>query len=953
MLQPASGSCRWHEIGEARRAIAFATSAAVIIAISARSRGADYGQIISETPGLLARYTFDDPAGLGRDECGHDAIIEGEVHSDPSSAYPALGRAIRLSGGWLRVPDLGRHESVSVEFWIRLREIPTGIAAVYAADGWDAGLLHLNLKADGALEVAVNGAGASPNSEPESLRPDKWAHIVAVYDTGAGAVRVYRDGRVLLEQRVSPQPSVLLRAGSVGGWLTPDPSRPLAADLDEFAVYSRALTHGEVVSHYRTGHGIEAVAVDFAAQVRPMLERRCFRCHGPDTGESGLRLDVRDSALLGGESGEPAVVPFDAEGSHLVSLVTATDADMVMPPEGDRLSEAEISLLRNWIDSGAVWPDELAGRLDSPEMPERPTHWSFQPIKTVEPPAADHSFVATGNLVDAFIFGRLCRADLEPSPQADPRTLVRRLYLDVQGLPPTPEEIDRFAGDPSPQAWEELVGRVLESPRYGERWASHWLDVVRYGDTHGFEVNTPRENAWPYRDYVIKSLNEDKPFDRFVAEQIAGDRLGVDSATGFLVAAPALLPGQVGRDEASMRQARADELHEVIVTVGSGVLGLTVGCARCHDHKFDPISQKDYYQLQAVFAGVRYGDRAVGDPNEVRLANGDVAPLAAAVFGGVFAAAGPTYRLYRGDPMQRRERVAPDVPAVLGRLGLEASAAEGERRLALARWLVDPSNPLTPRVIVNRVWQHHFGTGLVETPSDFGAMGGRPSHPELLDALAQWFVKEGWSLKRLHALIVTSNTYRQSSRPTPAGLAVDAESRLLWRFPPRRLDMEPIRDSVLAVSGALDLSAGGPGFLMFKPNDNYVRVYDAKEEWGTADWRRMIYAHRVRMARDGVFGAFDCPDAGQPAPRRSRSTTAIQALNLLNSTFMRQQSDLFAARASREAAGDDEIVRAFRLALGREPQPDELADCRAIANAHGLRTVCLALLNSNEFLFLP
>jgi hypothetical protein len=350
---------------------------------------------------------------------------------------------------------------------------------------------------------------------------------------------------------------------------------------------------------------------------------------------------------------------------------------------------------------------------------------------------------------------------------------------------------------------------------------------------------------------------------------------------------------------------------------------------------------------------VRYEDRPLKNAAEIRLS--DKTPLAQAVYGGLFTSSPAVHRLYRGDPMQRRERVSPDVPAVFGTLGLSVATPEPQRRLALAKWLVDPANPLPARVIVNRLWQHHFGTGLVATPSDFGGMGIKPTHPELLDYLAAKLVEEGWSLKKLHRFILLSNTYRQSSRPTSQGLAADADTRLLWRYPPRRLEMEPIRDSILAVSGSLDLTMGGPGFLVFKPNNNYVRVYDPKDEWGPGEWRRMIYAHRVRMAQDGVFGAFDCPDAGQPQPKRSRSTTAIQALNLLNSSFMKQQSDLLTARARREG-GDDptkQVVWLFQLAYGREPSAAELADAVTAVQDVGLAAVCRAVLNSNEFLFIP
>ena len=400
-----------------------------------------------------------------------------------------------------------------------------------------------------------------------------------------------------------------------------------------------------------------APTVDFASEIRPLLERRCFECHGADAQESQLRLDVRDSVLRGGESGEPALSPFEADTSHLVKLVTSEDPEHRMPPDGERLTTNEVALLRKWIDGGAPWPDALAGHWPAEKVTT--THWSFQPLGTYEPPNLDDPFVA--NEIDAFILAKLREKNLEPSPPADPRTLVRRLFLDVHGLPPSADDVDEFVRlfSPSPalpisrsrgEEWESgrtgegekeyrsLVDRVLASPRYGERWASHWLDVIRYADTHGFEVNTPRPNAWPYRDYVIRSLNDDKPYDRFLMEQIAGDQLGTDAATGFLVAAPALLRGQVGKDEASKRQARADELHEVIVSVGSGAMGLTIGCARCHNHKFDPISQRDYYQLQAVFTGLQYGER----PLEQR---GDDASLPKNVFAGKFVEPEASYRL--------------------------------------------------------------------------------------------------------------------------------------------------------------------------------------------------------------------------------------------------------------------------------------------------------------------
>ncbi|HEY4312904.1 MAG TPA: DUF1553 domain-containing protein [Pirellulales bacterium] len=943
----------------ARVIVCLSLSAALVVWLLPRNvAAAEYSDAVRGGVGLLAYYRFEEAGNPSADAAPtqtHSAELVGETAQGVDSAYEPLGKALRLGpGGYLRIPDLGRHDAVSVELWVNVTRLPTEeIAALFAADHWEPGYLHFNLKASGALEFALDGANTYPNSEAQLIRPGRWTHLVATYDARDGRERLFRDGRMILEATVEPRPQVVLATAALGAWYNGAASRPLVADIDEVAIYGRALSQGEVREHYLAARGEQGPPVDFAAAVRPLLAARCFACHGPEKQENELRLDVRDWALRGGESGEPSVSPFDADASHLIARVTSNDAEFVMPPEEPRLANDEVAMLRRWIDQGATWPDELAGHAEPPQV--HSDHWSLQPVGDPQPPPSADPFATTGNPIDAFILAHLGTKGLHPSLVADPRTLIRRLYLDVLGLPPTAEDIDRFANDDAPDAWVRLVDGVLASPHYGERWASHWLDVIRYADTHGFEVNTPRDNAWPYRDYVIKSLNDDKSFDRFIIEQVAGDQLGVDAATGFLVAAPAVLPGQVGKDEPSMRQARADELHEVIVSVGSGVLGLTVGCARCHNHKFDPIAQRDYYQLQAVFAGLQYGDRPMRDPAAVRLSDAETAVLPKTIFGGKFTAPGPTYRLYRGDPGQRRERVSPDVPAVFGSLALASTAPDAERRMALARWLASADNPLTARVIANRVWQHHFGTGIVATPSDFGAMGFPPTHPELLDWLARRLIDGGWSLKKLHRLMLTSNTYRQASQAHEAGLAQDAGAQSLWRFPSRRLDMEPARDTILATSGALDLTMGGPGFSVFKANDNYVRVYDPKEEWGPGDWRRMIYVHRVRMAQDGVFGALDCPDAGQPAPRRSRSTTAIQALNLFNSTFMREQGERLATRV-RESAGEDhsaQVRGVFRFALGRAPSDDELTASRQVADEFGLAAVCRAVLNSNEFLFLP
>ena len=741
----------------------------------------------------------------------------------------------------------------------------------------------------------------------------------------------------------------------------------------------------------------------------------------------------------------------------------------------------------------------------------------------------------------------------------------------MHGLPPTPAEVTQFVNDRDPSAWKELVERVLASPRYGERWARHWLDIVRFGETHGFETNRERPNAWHYRDWVIEAFNSDKPYDRFVREQIAGDALGAGTGTGFLVAGPYDL---VKSPDINLTlKQRQDELDGMINTTGATFLGLTLGCARCHNHKFDAITQTDYYSIQAVFAGVQHGDRklpvspqqreqletlakriAVIDRQlapflprarlEQPMASGKKPPLRPAVtaghnverlnpvnvrfvrftiletnssqpcideleifsgkqnlalseagakatcssalpghaihklehvndgkygngrswishesgrgwvqielpkpalidriewardreqryadrvatkykieaalqpgqwkliassndrrpfvggkpsrpvydfsqasprkaqqgrdwlaererlqarhdrlnlstvYAGTFTQPGPTHRLYRGDPMAKREQVIPNAVAAIGRLELAQNSPEQQRRLKFAEWIASPTNPLTARVLVNRLWQFQFGTGLVGTPSDFGANGTRPTHPELLDWLAVQFVNSGWSIKQMHRLILNSNTWQQDSRPNADAVNVDADSRLLWRFPPRRLEAEGMRDSMLSVSGLLDLRMGGPGFSAFEVEPENVRHYFPKSNYGPGDWRRMIYMTKVRQEQDSVFGLFDCPDASQTIPRRSRSTTPLQALNLFNSRFVMQQAELFSERLGTDAgkSSSHRVRLAFQLCYSREPDEEELADAVRFAESRGFVLFTRALLNSSEFLFIP
>ena len=902
-------------------------------------------------------------------------------------------------------------------------------------------------------------------------------------------------------------------------------------------------------------------ATFYESKVRPILEDHCFDCHGEDKQKNKLRLDSAVGILRGGESGEPLLVRGVSAESYIIKRVTSANAKEVMPPKGERLTAEQVATLKAWIDAGAKMPGEEAA---AASLRLKTEHWSFQPVKR---PAV----TKTGGEIDELVLAKLREKGLAPSPSADRATLIRRVYLVMHGMPPTPMETADFVNDTRTDAYARLVDRVLASPRYGERWARHWMDVVRYADTNGFETNRERKSAYHYRDYIIASLNSDKPYDKFIKEQIAGDALGVDAATGFLVAGPHDIVKSPDINLTLMQ--RQDELADMVNTTGTAFLGLTMGCARCHNHKFDPILQKDYYAMQAVFAGVNHGERALrektaaaagkelaalrsdetaknaqldalrkkaaaagnataptapgklrppvnarlneetfppteavavkftilatnsaepcideleiydasgrnvalaeggaiasasgtlpghaihklehindgktgnehswisntmgqgwvqigfpakariqrivwsrdrdvrfadrvptqyrievaaesgkwttvassedrqpfnakGDPGDffakipaseaaaARQLQADLAALKTRIdkfsenawVGNFSSAPERTYRLYRGEPMQKREVVAPDALTVTGTLGLAVDEPDQQRRVRLADWIASPQNPLTARVLVNRLWHYTFGNGIVDTPSDFGANGSRPTHPELLDWLADEFVKGGWSIKHIQRLILMSATFRQSSAPRADAAAVDADGRLLWRFTPRRLEAEAIRDSMLAVSGALDLKMGGPGFYLMDVVTENVMHYFPKEKYTPAEYRRMVYLFRIRAAQDGVFGSFDCPDGGSVMAKRSRSNTPLQALNLFNSSFITQQSDLLAKRLRTEAgeAPDAQAARAFRLFYARPADAYEQRNSAEMIRAHGLQSFARALYNTSEFLF--
>jgi len=901
--------------------------------------------------------------------------------------------------------------------------------------------------------------------------------------------------------------------------------------------------------------GPDAADPALVASVREILSERCLACHSAEVKKGGLDLSRRASALAGGKNG-PAVVAGKADESLMLDRLDAGE----MPPDRP-LGAEQVAAVRAWVARGASYGD-------APLAPRRagPDWWSLRPVRRPAVPAVrDPGRARTP--VDAFVLERLDAAGLRPAPEADRAAWLRRVTFDLTGLPPGPGEVLAFAGDASPGAFGRVVERLLASPHYGERWGRHWLDVVRFAESHGYETNQLRPAAWPYRDYVVRAFNTDVPFPRFVEEQFAGDAVEggdwlVRSATGFLVGGAHDTVGN--QTVEGSRQQRADDLDDMITAAGTAFLGLTVHCARCHDHKFDPVTQRDYYGLQAVLAGVQHADREIPTPdaaararavaaaseeidridlkldtfepaaslgggpagrppvnprrnverfapvrarfvrfrvratntlepcldelqvwtpgpeprnvaegpgvraaassnypgspfhklehiNDGRFGNSrswisaepgagwvqietpeaatidrvvwgrdregkfedrlatrytveaatepgawravassadrlpfgskEAAPPAASpeadalrrrrkacverrdtlasgekVYAGTFTEPGPTHVLRRGDPMQPGEEVSPSaVKAVRPALAAPPGAGELGRRRALARWVADPENPLPARVMVNRVWHYHFGQGLVRTPSDLGFNGDRPSHPELLDWLAAEYLAGGGRLKPIHRAIVLSAAYRRSGRFDPAAHAADATDRLLWRVAPRRLEAEAIRDAVLDASGALDRRMGGPGYNPWEPNTNYVAVFRPKAAAGPDDFRRMVYQFRPRSQVDPTFGVYDCPDGGLVAPRRGVSTTALQALNLLNSEFILTMSGRFADRLAREAgaAPEAQAVLAFRLAFGRDPLGGERSAAAALIRDHGAATLGRALFNANEFVYIP
>ncbi|HEV8378151.1 MAG TPA: DUF1553 domain-containing protein [Tepidisphaeraceae bacterium] len=836
----------------------------------------------------------------------------------------------------------------------------------------------------------------------------------------------------------------------------------------------------------------------FDQQIRPIFQRSCIKCHGPEKQKGGLRLDRPREPFGSLDSGKQAIIPAKPDQSELIRRITTTDPDDRMPPKSDPLSANEIQLLRAWIAQGANWPEsKIAGPTTRPEMivtAEDRQHWSYLPLHRVEPPTVkDSNWCRT--TIDRFILAQLEAKNLHPNPIADRRTLIRRLYFDMLGLPPTPGEVDKFLSDPSPDAYEKLIDRVLGSPHYGERWGRHWLDVARYADSDGLESDADRPNAYHYRDFVIRALNDDLSYQTFVRWQLAGDEYEPDNpkaiaATGFLTGAPCEFL-MVPMEEEKLR-LRFNELDDIAATTASAFLGLTLGCARCHDHKFDAIPTRDYYRIQCAFTSTSRDDVLLGTRAEVKkyrerksiwdsqlktaqkklddwlseqkkphsaaLKSAKIDALAISDdekktlrekpdseagkklakkfekslalsdddFRRVFTdeqrtqwadlkkemetvkkaeparplsalaisekpQAVPTYLLNRGDFYSKKEQLqigfltvltngkTPEEYFAAARAQVPTDRSTAQRR-TLADWITDPDHgagALLARVMVNRVWQHHFSEGLVRTVSDFGVRGEKPTHPELLEFLAHEFVTGGWHLKSLHRAILISAVYIQGDAYQPRAGEIDPDNHLLFRRRPQRIESEILRDTILAVSGTLNLQQFGPAFkppiapeAMQARNTKSPYPKDARDEPATR--RRTVYMFHKRVVQHPFMQAFDGPDAAVTCGRRSTTTVAPQALELLNDGFIRDRAGDFARRllSEKEATTESSVKTAFRLAVSRPPTDAEVQSSIAFidrqiqrraerdkslsADENRLRAMtdfCQAIFGLNEFIY--
>ncbi len=639
-----------------------------------------------------------------------------------------------------------------------------------------------------------------------------------------------------------------------------------------------------------------AADVDFARDVRPILTKHCVRCHGTKKQEGGLRLDVRRLARVGGDTG-PALVPGTAKGELLRRIVN-TDDKLKMPPDGDPLTAEQVATLKAWAEQGAKWPDEFAGKEPADD------HWAFKPVNRPESPRG------AAHPVDAFVLAKLSDKGLSLAPEADRRSLFRRLHLDLTGLPPAPNEIAAFLKDTSANAYEKLVDKLLASPHFGERWGRHWLDLARFAESDGYENDNLRPEAYRFRDWVVRAFNDDVPFDRYTVEQLAGDLL--PGATNEQKTATGFHRNTLWNSAASgdKEEFRTYAVKDRVETTGMAWMGLTLGCAKCHTHKYDPVAHREFYRLYAFFNQT--------DNTEVRLEGKAYIPVLREV-------KRDTHVHTRGNFLQKGEAVAPGTPAFLPPLKARGDSAD---RLDLARWLVDPAHPLTARVAVNRVWQHLFGEGIVRTPDNFGTNGTPPTHPELLDWLASEFVRLKWSRKALIKLVVMSATYKQSSARTAKLTAADPTNALFGRQNRFRVEAEIVRDLSLSVSGLLNPKLGGPSIVPPFPDGLLAQKFTAEslKMPGPDRHRRGIYIHVQRTLQHPTLAVFDAADGNGPCAKRDRSITPLQALALLNDPVFVECAAALGAQIRRGGDTTENRLRyGFELCLGRLPKDRELA----------------------------
>ncbi|PHR90735.1 MAG: hypothetical protein COA78_34565 [Blastopirellula sp.] len=793
------------------------------------------------------------------------------------------------------------------------------------------------------------------------------------------------------------------------------------------------LTLSLVCFSHQTAKAQEA-NIEFSLDVQPIFAKKCFSCHGPGESEGGLRLDSKEGAFAELDSGSRGVIPGKPAESELLRRITTDDESERMPPEGKPLSPAEIKVMRTWIKQGAQWQG----------------HWAFEPMKDHEPPKVKQKdWVNTP--IDSFILGQLESAGFKPNPQANRVTLIRRAYYNLTGLPPTAEQVKAFEQDKSPKAYENLIDQLLTSERYGERWARHWLDVVRFAETNSFERDGVKPNAWRYRDYVIDAFNKDKPYNQFIIEQMAGDEL--PDATNETIIATGFHRLGLWDDEPADRLLHLyNHYDDIVTTTGQSFLGLTINCARCHDHKIDPILQSDYYSFLAFFRGMKpygigrsntsssqyeistpeviaaysahdnrvqeqqkkideifnqaietlpkaeRGEARVRGRKKIEKKMENYVPNRASEFSELqremasikeqvkylgarqYALAvnlcdnppPKTNIMQRGNPHVPGDEVEPRFPTMFGMPAPELPDRTGEktsgRRTVLANWIASDDNFLTARVMVNRIWQHHFGRGIVRSTNNFGQLGTPPTHPQLLDWLALDFVQNGWSMKKLHKKIMMSSVYQLSSQASEKELAADPNNELFWRYNMRRLSAEEIRDSILAVNGRLNLKMYGPGIYTEISKEVKAGQSVPGKGWGNSKpeerARRSVYIHVKRSLIDPMLANFDFPDTDTSCPDRFTTLQPSQALGMLNGKFLNDQAKVLADRL-REESGEKiekQVADSIQVVFGRDATAEDIKTGLDLINTmqekhnvdknRALDLYCLMILNLNEFMFL-